>query len=279
MSTYNEQLKKKYSPEGSKLRHDQLELLGMLKHLVEICKRNNIPWWLSSGTLLGAVRHQGFIPWDDDIDIVLLEKDYKRLQKILINEGSEEYIFHCRKTDFNYVNLFGKYRKRKGEITSTTHPRTKRYKYKGIGFDIFALRETSYISARCCEVIYKRILRYQYRIKNDWLRMVTTRFLERIADSLVYVLDLILKLFKKNGEMHYVPGIGWAHHYFDKKDIFPLKELVFEDTYFPVPNKTDSYLTRVFGDYMKIPSEDEINHSIHCKEYREEIYCKNNLER
>lgn len=272
MNIDNEVLRNKYNPDGSKLRHDQLELLKMVKHLAEICKKNNIHWWLSSGTLLGAARHQGFIPWDDDMDIVLLEKDYKRLQKILIHENSEEYVFHCRKTDFNYVNLFGKYRKRNGEINSTTHPRTKMYKYKGIGFDIFALRETSYISARFSEVICRRMLNCQYKIKDKWTRMITTRFLEGISDLLILCIDYILRLFKKNGEMHYVPGTGWAHHYFDKNNIFPLKEIAFEDTYFPIPNKMDSYLTLVYGDYMKLPSEDEINHSIHCKEYREEIF-------
>ena len=110
-----------YNPDGSALRRDQLELLRMLKVVDEICKENHIQWWLSSGTLLGAARHKGFIPWDDDMDIVLLKKDYKKLEKILCNYKSEEFVFHCFKTDADYVNCFGKFRKRHGSIQSSSH--------------------------------------------------------------------------------------------------------------------------------------------------------------
>ena len=65
----------KYNPEGSLLRRDQKELLRILTTVAEICKENGIQWWLDSGTLFGALRHKGFIPWDDDIDIVLMKED------------------------------------------------------------------------------------------------------------------------------------------------------------------------------------------------------------
>ena len=62
-------LREKFNPDGSMLRKQQLRMLEILLYIDKVCKENNINYWLSSGTLLGAVRHGGFIPWDDDLDI------------------------------------------------------------------------------------------------------------------------------------------------------------------------------------------------------------------
>ena len=65
------------------MRRDQKEMVKVLQVFAEICKEHDIKWWLCSGTLLGAARHGGFIPWDDDIDVSMMKKDYKKLLKIL----------------------------------------------------------------------------------------------------------------------------------------------------------------------------------------------------
>lgn len=74
-------LRAEYNPDGSLLRRQQMRMLEILLHIDKICKENNIPYWLSSGTLLGAVRHEGFIPWDDDVDIEMMREDYLRFEK------------------------------------------------------------------------------------------------------------------------------------------------------------------------------------------------------
>ena len=85
------QLREKYNPDGSAIRDAQLHMLNILKCVDGICRKHNIPYWLSSGTLLGAVRHQGFIPWDNDIDIEMPVEDYKRfLQTYSSNLGYNE---------------------------------------------------------------------------------------------------------------------------------------------------------------------------------------------
>lgn len=68
------------------LKEAQVELLKGLVELKEFCYKNNIEFWLDSGTLLGAVRHNGFIPWDDDIDISMMRKDYVRFIKMAKNQ-------------------------------------------------------------------------------------------------------------------------------------------------------------------------------------------------
>ena len=79
-------LRERFNPEGSILRRQQLRMLELLDAVDCICKKHNIPYWLSSGTLIGAARHNGFIPWDDDLDIEILRSDYLRLIKILPQE-------------------------------------------------------------------------------------------------------------------------------------------------------------------------------------------------
>ena len=76
----------RYNGEGTKLRRLQLRQFEMLKCLDAICRKNNISYWIDFGTLLGAVRHQDFIPWDDDVDISVLEEDYGRLRDVLKKE-------------------------------------------------------------------------------------------------------------------------------------------------------------------------------------------------
>lgn len=81
--TLQNELRERYNPDGSILRKQQLRMLEMLQYIDFVCKKHNIRYWLCSGTLLGAVRHGGFIPWDDDVDIEMLREDYKRLVRIL----------------------------------------------------------------------------------------------------------------------------------------------------------------------------------------------------
>ena len=83
--------------------------LEVLEEIDRICKKHKIQYFADSGTFLGAVRHQGFIPWDDDLDIVLLKRDCKRLERILERLDSEEYVYHSMRTDVEYVNTFGKF--------------------------------------------------------------------------------------------------------------------------------------------------------------------------
>ena len=100
---------RQYNPEGSLLRRDQMKMVEMLKVFSAICQKNDIKWWLCSGTLLGAARHKGFIPWDDDIDIAMMKKDYEKLKRVMRKWDSDEYFFQCMETDIEYVNPFARF--------------------------------------------------------------------------------------------------------------------------------------------------------------------------
>lgn len=268
-----EELRNKYNPEGSALRRDQKELLRMLLYVDNICKKNNITWWLSSGTLLGAARHHGFIPWDDDMDIVLLKEDYKKLEKILCDLDDEEFVFQCIKTDVDYVDVWGKFRHRKGKIQARSH-RYAYYKWAGIGFDIFAMEKTNYFSAKSAAFIYRIMQKLTYNLNVSYIRKPLIRFIEFFDFRIVNPILRIIGKLNPKGEYHYVLSTGWAKHTFFLKDVFPLTTAKFEGYDLPVPKNMDSYLTNVYGDWRKIPTEEQIKESIHCKEYREEIFGK-----
>ena len=243
----------------------------MLKILAKICQENNITWWLSSGTLLGAARHKGFIPWDDDMDIVMLRKDYKRLKKILCAMNDNEYVFHCMETDVDYVNAFGKFRKRNGRIQSKSH-RYAYYKWAGIGFDIFAIEKTNYFSAFIASWLYSRLQSTTYHIDTPWIRKPLIRAIEFTCFGIIFPILRIFGTVNPTGEYHYTLGTGWASHRFFMKETFPLTTALFEGEIMPVPCKMDAYLTNVYGDWRTPPSEEEIKKAIHCQEYRDEIF-------
>ena len=136
------ELRERFNPDGSLLRNHQLRMLEMLKYIDGVCKKHNISYWLSSGTLLGAVRHGGFIPWDDDLDIEMLRKDYLKLIKVLGREIDSKYALQTHKTDIHYLYPFGKLRVLHSGIKET-HDADIFYKYKGVYVDLFPLEPLS----------------------------------------------------------------------------------------------------------------------------------------
>lgn len=137
-----DELRQRYNPEGSLLRRHQLRMLEILKEIDRICQKHRIDYWLSSGTLLGAVRHGGFIPWDDDLDIEMERKDYLRLLQLLPEELNDAYLLQTHGTDPGFISTYAKIRDKYSAITE--HEEDINYRYKGIFIDIFQMEVTSY---------------------------------------------------------------------------------------------------------------------------------------
>lgn len=265
----------KCNPEGSALRRDQMELFHMLKVLAGICEKHNIQWWLCSGTLLGAMRHQGFIPWDDDVDIVMLPEDYARLEKVLMETEEEEYVLHSMKTDPEYIYVYGKFRRRDGE-NDINDPRYKYYRWKGMSIDIFTIEKTSYIAAQLARFFYKIGHKVSSRVRNTRIRRALTTSVNFCNFRILFPFFRICGKINPKGEYHYSMGTGFARATFRMEDILPLAKASFEGTMFPVPKDADAYLTRLYGDWRKLPSPERISKAIHCKEYKEEIFGREN---
>lgn len=267
----NMELRNKFCPEGSKLRESQMELFKMLLVLADICKEHKIQWWLSSGTLLGAARHQGFIPWDDDVDIVMMKEDYKRLEKVLMEMQSDEYVLHSLKTDVEYINVFAKFRRKTGQDLSIDRRRNF-YRWNGVFVDIFTIEKNNYTVTRLSKVIYHNIQHLTSYIQIKWLRRLLIRFIQILCLGIINPILKVVGLINPKDEYHYVLGLGWAKSTFFLKDIFPLKTAKFEGVDLPVPNNMDAYLTNVYGDWRKLPTEEQIRKSIHNPLYIKEIF-------
>lgn len=259
-----------FNPDGSILRNQQLRMLKILEYVDDVCRRHEIKYWLSSGTLLGAVRHKGFIPWDDDLDIEMLREDYLRLIKILKKERSEEFVLQINSTDRNYVAPYAKLRERTSIITEI-EDKDKNYKYRGIFIDIFPLEKTNVRLLKLAEKIQNRVY-FLSTIKNDRFgtKKVLMNILFFMANKLIYPFLRLLSM-SIDRDVHYQTfGTGFYAPRF-LRDIFPLKEVAFEGKYFPGPRNADAYLTLLYGDYMKMPDLSTIQNHISKIEFSTDL--------
>lgn len=253
-----------YNPEGSALRNVQHDMLEMIKYIDEICRVNSISYILDGGSALGAIRHHGFIPWDDDMDIALLEPDYKRLIHILLNDKSEKYVLQTQKTDFNYIYLVPKFRMREGNFLGSFPSRGKLYKWRGPAIDIFCFQHNSYFAAKLSSFVHYHLLTWTWKIRSAKFRWLVTKLMFGVYYVLLPFIK-VFNIFRKPGEYHNALGQGFSHYFIRGIDS-PIIRVPFEDTMLPVPSQYDVFLTSLFGDWRTPPSKDEIlKHGTHSK--------------
>ena len=254
-----EELRQKYNPDGSDLRKIQLRALEILKVVDLICKKHNIPYWLEGGALLGAVRHEGFIPWDDDIDIQILRKDYKKLLKILQKDLPDNLVVPSRETDEMYMDRMMKIRDLNSFVTLT---QGKRGKYEGIFIDVFAMdyvNPLNYILYKC--ILYRHLRRKKKEkitsidnLKNE-LNKPNCK-VKNILLNILYILTDSIGAVRFSNYLTYEKALVFDGDLFYYKDIFPLSKICFEKYEFNAPNNIDNFLIASFGDdYIKIPDE------------------------
>lgn len=249
------ELRERFNPDGSLLRKHQLRMLEMLRYIDAVCKQNNISYWLSSGTLLGAVRHGGFIPWDDDLDIEMLRKDYLKLIKILEKDIDPRYALQTHQTDIHYLYPFGKLRDLHSEIKET-HDADIFYKYKGVYVDLFPLEPLSLRMARKFVRKHQKLKDRAVSEKNKQKRerLITRKWLSL---SIRYAWVRFWSWLTVRGEVRHTWG-SWYTISRIKTELFPLSQVEFEGSYFPAPHNVDKYLTRLYGDYLQLPDIEKI---------------------
>lgn len=255
----------------------QRVLVGYLLEFDRICRKNNIKYFLGGGTLLGAVRHGGFIPWDDDADIMMLREDYDKFLEVAQEELPDGFTLQTSKTDKYCHYPFAKIRI-DNTMFATKYSKTHSKMNNGMAFDIFAHDNTAN-SAIGRKLHLQFTLLIRAMIFNKWNhRKINNKkkgqsFVANILKAIFpirvsqWIQYRIFKLFKHKKNAKYLyDGMGRNvyHGAFPK---YYLDEVIYIKIHghdFPIPKEYDKYLTYLYGDYKQLPpaSKRQTSHSI-----------------
>jgi lipopolysaccharide cholinephosphotransferase len=248
----------KYNGKGTVLRKAQLRLLEMLVEVDKICKKHNITYWLDGGTALGAYRHKGFIPWDDDVDIAVMRKDYKKILKILQQELPDNLTLQNHKNEKHFHHLHSRVVDKYSLFDyGDRQPYRDKFKHKGLFLDILYVEKGNLQLKKIVDFMYItsfKIIRNLCRPNNIFFKILAyPAFFASIP--IVQTIRLFSFLLPHDKLIY---GFGVSFNWeFRKSEIFPLKPILFEGRYFPGPNSPHKYLKRCFGNYMEFPPAQE----------------------
>lgn len=256
----DKELKQRYNPEGSPLRNAQCRMTELLIFFDGFCQDNELRYWLDFGTLLGAARHGGFIPWDDDVDVMMPFEDFNKLKRIMLQHNGiyHDIVLQCNETDSGYFASWMTLRDLGSEYIQDSNIHNIR-KYRGLQIDIFPC--INYFAppliAFCQHYQNFLIERPIMESKNISTAPLTTVFFYKIFHKLIIPFcSIIGKLFKHD---YYVFYYGISFKSTRKlKNIFPLSKILFENSEFSAPCNVPAYLSDLYGDWQKIPSKDGI---------------------
>lgn len=255
--------------EKATLQEHQQALYSLLQEFDRVCRALDIPYYLFAGTLLGSVRHEGFIPWDDDLDIIMLRKDYQRFLEQAPQVLNAESFFLQAEFSDRWPMFFSKLRLERTACIEKYHPRDLQT-HRGVYMDIFPCdnafesafgRKLQFLASKV--VIARGLWRrgYDTDSKKKKLFMAFCRLLPG---------KLFLRITqgpKKTG--------AWVHSFLGaasrlEKSVYPAScfgqagQGRFEGGSYPIPADPDRLLTILYGDYRTLPPEEERKCKAHC---------------
>ncbi len=266
-----------------KLLHEKL--LEIVSDIDIFCRNNNIDYVLSSGNVIGAIRHKGFIPWDDDLDIEMTRENYDKF--LLLFKNNEKY--YLQKDTIDYPMQFSKLRANNTTFIEDIPYRKKfRKMHQGIYIDIFPVDKVSKNKIKAkMQCVFANIITAQSLFLRGYPKSHRT-----ILKNIIIILSLLflpfrnflnnyVKAFNNSSDFDfYCSFYGSTKKHFLLKSTYegPFQLFPYEHLSLPLMNNYDLYLRAYYGDYMKLPSEEKRIYSIHAKYFSVENNYKDFIE-
>jgi lipopolysaccharide cholinephosphotransferase len=237
---------------ATRLKQCQLVMLRILKIVHYLCERHNIEYFMVGGSLLGAIRHKGFIPWDDDLDIGMTRKNYEKFVKVGIPELPNDVFFQTPETDADFPSCM-RVEARLRDKYSTYNPKPgqqqNRY-HMGLQLDIFVY-DRAFIPDNYWIYVLNRGLMMAFwkkgpNNKNQHKRTFVLKAIEKLSPfPLVYASTFICQRAM----------VKMGANYIKKEDLANLVKVPFEDMEVYIPIGWKACLERQYGNYMQLPPE------------------------
>lgn len=250
-----------------KLEHLHNVLLVIMDEIDRVCKKNDIKYTITGGSMLGAVRHAGFIPWDDDMDVALTRDNYNKLIASS-NDFDSHFFLQTNQTDSDFNYGYAKLLLKGTTTIEFGHERTK-YK-KGIFVDIFPLDVVpSSINLQNkhskTNYVLQKLLRQKMKVADNDLWGIKKRLLFRIVDfsNLFTSRDVLVKKMNANMSLYresdgeYITNLcglyGYNRESIPRSWFNEYETIQFENRNYSVIKEYDKFLTKLYGNYMKLP--------------------------
>lgn len=245
-------------------------MIELLEYFDKVCRENDIKYSLIGGSLIGAIRHKGIIPWDDDIDVILSKSEYLKLIQILENMNDSRYklltINNCRGYNFPFPKLVDK-------RTFVIEPRLlNQIKEYGIFIDIFSYSNTSNSEKirikdfKKIKLLNSMMSRTKLDFKNDGFKQNFLRLNKNILSKIIgyrNIIKFLNNIYNKynNVDTDYVVS-NWPVYNINKevqksKNIIEYTDVEFENMKIMIFKNYDEILRTTFGDYMQLPPENQ----------------------
>lgn len=258
------------------IRDVQNRILEIMKYIDYLCRKHDIQYFIMGGTALGAVRHQGFIPWDDDLDIFMTFEEYSKFKEVFQEEQNEKFVIQEWRTSSKYLEYTKVRMNNTTFIESVFRDRTGMH--HGIYVDIMILHkvpenrliqklvyyeskfvtavglsERNWIPKTRIQTILIQLIK---RLPREWLSTICYRR--------IYRYDSLKNNFKW---CYWITKANFQQGLFDRKYFDKAVDIVFEDIVLKGSVNIKEYLKLRYGDYMKLPSKEEQRNVVHAETY------------